>query len=1008
MERITNPFVGLRSFEDSESHLFFGRDQQIQNVITNLENTGFTAIIGSSGSGKSSLIRSGLIHAIKKTSEKDEEKNWRIGIFKPGYDPISNLSECLCSEEIIGDTKTTHLDDIQGHTLNILRRDDSGISNFLNEFRENSSENILLIIDQFEEIFRIVDNEKRYPNGNRESAAFVNLLLHTLHDNRIHIALSMRSDFLGDCTQFFGLPEALNKGQYLIPRMTRNEVKEVIIRPIALINASISENLVTLLLDQIGNKQGQLPILQHTLMRVVDFWNIESNRDCPIDIEHYNAVGGLEKALSHHADEAYSELVDPEDKLIGELIFKSLTDVSTNSKGIRRPCKLSTLAEQLNISENKILKIIDVFRSSEKSFLTPKITKNLTGEDLIDISHESLMREWDRLKFWSNEEAESSKTFLNLCSLAALYQEGKGSLLTNPELEVTLLWKERVQPTEKWAMRYDTSFVRAMTFLRQSKENHEFLMLQKEIAQKNKIRRTKIFSIVISFAFILALGLALASYVWYTDAVSNKKLAETSAKKAIDSEKRATTERDKALIQEQKANASAEIAKRAKLVAQQSDSTARLARDIAVREKIKAKEAAIAEKRAADEAKEAQQKAVRAEGVANIQRENAIKSEKESERLKNIAESIKGAFLSLKNLDAKNYKKGTEQALKSYEKFSLNSREKRNSDIYSALNRALIEGKNASYYEHIYGVKKVALSPILNRIAIIDARGDLSIKTDGIWSSFQPSKELQVQGKFASLSFSKDEEHLLLGTKTGAVHVLKTKPSITLSETLNFENEIISLYASIINGINYAMVIEGNNMHLIKITKEEVRVKNSVKIPNQKFNINYIAADFSKIIISNGANTSIYSVSLAAEKMTISEMNTIKSPSKVSTIEMSSNGKFLALGLHDGLVNLVSLDEQMNANYSKTINAHRSKVSAIKFIVNKEESLLITSSYDNTMKIIDIGNTADIVSLKGHKGWIHQIELSADNRRITSVSEDKTVRNWFIYKKDIVKLLNKK
>jgi WD40 repeat protein len=97
----------------------------------------------------------------------------------------------------------------------------------------------------------------------------------------------------------------------------------------------------------------------------------------------------------------------------------------------------------------------------------------------------------------------------------------------------------------------------------------------------------------------------------------------------------------------------------------------------------------------------------------------------------------------------------------------------------------------------------------------------------------------------------------------------------------------------------------------------------------------------------------------------------------------------------------------MNENYSKIINVHRSKVSDIKFIINKEESLLITSSYDNTMKIINIRNTTDIVSLKGHKGWIHQIELSADNRRITAVSEDKTVRNWFIYNEDIVKLLNK-
>ena len=110
-------------------------------------------------------------------------------------------------------------------------------------------QNVLLIIDQFEEIFSFANNENAHPNGKSDSLLFINLLLNTLIEKRIYIALSMRSDYLENCTHFSGLPEALNKGQYLIPRMTREELKSVITKPIELINAKISPTLLNLLLN---------------------------------------------------------------------------------------------------------------------------------------------------------------------------------------------------------------------------------------------------------------------------------------------------------------------------------------------------------------------------------------------------------------------------------------------------------------------------------------------------------------------------------------------------------------------------------------------------------------------------------------------------------------------------------------------------------------------------------------------------------------------------------------
>ena len=1001
------PFIGLKSFEEHEKHFFFGRTKQTQDIITNIENSTFSAIIGASGSGKSSLIKSGLIPTIKKSSLNGF--GWKIAMLSPGYDPIGNLAECLINERIINteSTKDVNISDILRNNLN-------GINDVLERFSNNTPENILLIVDQFEEIFKFSDLENMQTNSPKDATLFVNLLLNTLKSKKVFIVLSMRSDYLGNCTRFLKLPEALNRGQYLVPRMTKNELKDVIVQPITLINATISDSLVTLLLDHISHEQGQLPILQHALMRMVDFWRKESNSKGPIGIQHYTAIGGLDKALSNHADEAFLELKDSESKLICEVIFKALTAIGPNSKGIRRPCKLSELSAQLNISQNKIIEIIDVFRPAGRSFLTPPISEKITGEDLIDISHESLMREWDRLKFWLSEEADSSKIYLHLCEVAKLHQEGKGSLLTNPELEVTLLWKERTNPNEKWALRYDKTFARAMSFLDQSKENYDFIILQKEITQKNKIKRTKIFSTVISFAFIVALGLAVASWVLYDDAEKSKLKAQNSEKSAKqseelakNSEKEAKTSRDRALIEEVKAKAAAEEAKKAKLIAQQSDLQARFARDRALLEEVKAKEAAKAEKRAAKEAIAAQKQARISANEAIEAEKKAYLAKDEADRLKNISESIKEAFQSLKNFDVKNYKKGTELALKSHEKFRINSKEKRNSDIYLALNRALVEGKNDGYYEHKYGIKNVVINSKFNKIAIIDAKGDFLLNTDDKWRSFRPSEELNLQQNISCLNFSKDGEYLLVGTKNGTLNVLKPNAQKGIYNILNFENEILSVHSSIINGTNYMLVLEGNNCHLLRRTKREINIESSIKIPVPNFKINYVHPDFSKIIISNESKAIIYSIALEAQKITVLEVNRIENSNKISTIEMSSNGKYLALGLNNGSINLVTLDKNMNSKSSKTISLHRSKVSDIKFIINKEESLLISSSYDNTINMVNILNTLDNISLKGHNGWVQQIGLSPDNRRIISVSEDKTLRNWFIYTGDIVKLLNK-
>jgi hypothetical protein len=251
--------------------------------------------------------------------------------------------------------------------------------------------NVLIIVDQFEEVFRFKRAwTAEHPED--EAASFVKLLLEGAQqsDMPIYVALTMRSDYLGDCAQFCGLPEAINEGLYLIPRMTRDQRREAITGPVAVGGGEIAPRLVNRLLNDVGDNSDQLPILQHALMRTWDCWRKKGGRG-PIDLLHYEQIGTMAGALSQQADEAYNELTAGGQEL-AQKIFKCLTEKGADNREVRRPCTLRELIEVTGGSEEELKAVINTFR--ERAFLMPSADMALTSESIIDISHESLIRGW--------------------------------------------------------------------------------------------------------------------------------------------------------------------------------------------------------------------------------------------------------------------------------------------------------------------------------------------------------------------------------------------------------------------------------------------------------------------------------------------------------------------------------------------------------------------------------------------------------------------------------------
>ncbi len=463
------PFVGLRPFNTDESMLFFGRREQTIELLERLHQHRFLAVVGSSGCGKSSLIRAGLIPKLLAGFLVEEREAWRIATLKPGDAPLHNLAKALSEtndESAIRNLKSAIE---EGGAQAILEH----LQPSLTLHKETGNANLLLLVDQFEEIFRFsgTDEKQSHPARREEAADFVALLLQLAEqrDVPVYVVLTMRSDFLGDCDNFHGLPEAFNRSQYLVPRLTREQRRQAIEGPIRLFGADISPALLDRLLNDVGEKGDQLPVMQHALMRTWDYAQFQGAM--LINVEDYEAVGAIKNALSLDAEKALNEMSD-EELRITEKMFQALTGIDARNRRVRRSVNVYELCQLTGASETQLNVIIQRFVDDGRSFLMRTLGRTNT-DSIIDISHESLIRQWRTLQVWIDEELRSSRIYRRLAETAALYKEGKAGLWHDPDLQIAINWYNKFNPTEEWARRYNEKFSLSQKFLEESRKSRD-------------------------------------------------------------------------------------------------------------------------------------------------------------------------------------------------------------------------------------------------------------------------------------------------------------------------------------------------------------------------------------------------------------------------------------------------------------------------------------------------------------------------------------------------------
>lgn len=950
-----NPFPGLRPFRTSEAHLFFGRRKQSDEILQKLLSNRFCAVTGASGSGKSSLIYCGLIPTLQNI-HKGTPGEWITVITRPGNAPLAALMEKFGFTEGF-------------HSKELMKNPDY-LSLILKNKFPGGTNRILIILDQFEEVFRFSDNNKREDIDS--PLLFTKVITGLVKQSIIpvYLIVTMRSDFIGECSKFPELTAMINSSNYLVPRMSLPDFREVIEGPVKVVGMRISPNLVESMLEDLGDNPDQLPVLQHALMRTWNYWIMHSDPERPIARSDYEAIGKIGKALSEHANEAYGELNEREKELC-EKVFRTITEKGTDNKGLRKPARFGRLMEITQAERSDLKTVLDTFRSHGRSFITPSVETSLTDNTVVDISHESFMRIWDRLRIWVDEEAVSVQMYKRLAESALQYQKGRSGLWRPPDLQLALNWQKKNNPTQAWAERYNPAFERTMAFLATSQSVFRKEEENKIWIQKRQLRRTRYFAIVLGSVAIFSMGL----YIW-TRVLRVK--AETEFQ-------RAETQRQLAELKSLEALQQSEMAELAAREAREQRSLAEDQSKIADEQRLEAEKMAI----------EANRQASRATlnfSEANRQRSLALVSEKEAQEQRRQAElareeAFQRRMLAVaRSLAVKSIQVIADPELKAllaFQAYLFNKRfegphndEHIYTGLYQALKLSLGNTYNV-YIGHQDAVRSVKFVP--GTQDFISAGSDGKILKWEISDTLKRSLTIsEGRGHIETIEISPDGKWLLCAENQAGM--------------LLFDNEKLSQPPVVLSGLN-------NSIHSVAISPDSksffstgssnvIEYWNLSGGTNMRFadhqdRINSLSLSPDGVLLAGGTRDGKLIVWRTKGETVSSEVYSDPLNS-IQCVAYAPDYRYLASGNIKGEILIFRAD---NFKLIKVISGHSARITELSF--SPDGKILASSSYDGTILCWNMEDlTSPPVVLNDHDGFAFTVAFSSDGKHFVSGSAE--------------------
>ncbi|MCB1160195.1 MAG: TIR domain-containing protein, partial [Leptospiraceae bacterium] len=463
------PYRGLAPFREEDSQYFYGRESFTEKLIQEVESKSLVAVIGPSGSGKSSVIYAGLIPHYKKND------NTIVLKMRPGLNPINSMAYSIVDSFFTVKGKKISNEDRDAKASEVIGSflaEKVSLTGLIKQFRIKTKKNVLIFVDQFEELLTLSyeeDKTKLFLNNFLDLAK----LLHEEKDPGCKLLLTMRIDFLG---RALGNPntapiftdnadtEAYIK-KLIIGPMNSEELTASIEKPAIETGLNLENGLSELIIQAIGEEPGNLPLLEFCLL---ELWKKQEIEDRGImTISDYEKLGGVKGALVKHADDVYEEL-NPSDKEKVKKIFVQLVQPGSGTGDTR---KIATMAEIGEENFKLIKKLAD-----ERLIVTNRTT---TGEITAEVVHEALIREWGLLRTWM----DSNRAF-------RLWQESLNGILKvwkEEKIDGNLMKGNKLLEAEEWlSKKSDDISPEQKDFIHTSVENREREIREKEEARNRE------------------------------------------------------------------------------------------------------------------------------------------------------------------------------------------------------------------------------------------------------------------------------------------------------------------------------------------------------------------------------------------------------------------------------------------------------------------------------------------------------------------------------------------
>lgn len=517
------PYMGLRAFGEEEAQYFYGRESLTQKLINELSHRAFLAVVGASGSGKSSVVHAGLITQLRQGKQLPGSEQWWVRSFRPGSRPLQALARRLVDP---GTEKEKAYQQLQLEGMLY-----QGVEGFVRWLRSRPEPMVVLVVDQFEELFTLAPAEDRQ--------RFLEIVLGAVEfaADRFKLAIALRADFMASCLEVPALALALQQSSVLVPpHLTEDDYRQVIVKPAEKVGLKVQSELIEVLLQELNHSAADLPLLEFVLEQL---WEHHCPGELTLQV-YQQQIGGFKGALERSCQAVYDSL-DPEAQACVRWTFLALTHLGDGTEDTRRRALKSELVvakypidlvertlQVLTAAKLVVMNLEDESAVGQSKGSASPQPEGLPPEAIaqkvtVEVAHEVLIRHWSTLRWWLEENRARLRLQRQIEQAAKLWKH-------SGQQSDFLLQGVRLAEAEEIYINYTDELSQdVQQFIEACLEERQ----QQQLLSKKRLKQAQVVAAVIGALGLTALSFGGLAYMQRQKAQVNEIAALNSLSEAL-------------------------------------------------------------------------------------------------------------------------------------------------------------------------------------------------------------------------------------------------------------------------------------------------------------------------------------------------------------------------------------------------------------------------------------------------------------------------------------------